>query len=71
MINLIIKWSALVFTVIATLCTSLRIDPLNIYLTGMGCFLYFLWATRIKDLNIALVNLFLMFMCFIGLFFHR
>ena len=51
-----VKWVALLFVVGGALTTSLRIDPLNIYLFNMGALLYIVWATRAKDWNIATVN---------------
>jgi hypothetical protein len=51
-----IKWTALVFTIIGALCTALSLDPYNIILLNIGSALYLIWALRAKDYNIALVN---------------
>jgi hypothetical protein len=71
MINTIIKWIALVVTIGGALCTSLRVDPLNVYLLNAGAFLYFIWALRQRDFNIALVNFALLLIYVGGLFYHR
>jgi len=54
--NTAIKWIALCVTIAGAICTTLAIDPINIYLGNLGAILYMTWAIRIKDLNIALVN---------------
>lgn len=57
MFNTFIKWTALCVTIAGALCTTLAIDPINIYLGNLGSLLYMTWAVRIRDINIALVNL--------------
>lgn len=56
MLNTILKWSGCGAVVGGALCTSLRIDPLNIYLLNVGALLYLVWALRIRELNLVLVN---------------
>lgn len=68
MLNTILKWTALVATLTGALCTSLRIDPLNIYLMNIGSLLYLTWSWRIKDINLVLVNGGLLTIYFIGVF---
>ena len=50
------------------LCTSLRIDPLNIYLLNLGALLYVLWAIRIREMNLIIVNAVLLAIYIVGLF---
>ena len=54
--NTAIKWIALCVTIAGAICTTLKIDPINIYLGNLGAILYMIWAIRIEDVNIALVN---------------
>jgi len=56
MMNNILKWTALVCTIAGALCTSFRIDPMNIFLCNAGSLLYLLWAIRIRELNLVIVN---------------
>lgn len=51
-----LKWSACVITVVGCLLTSLHLDPLNIILGAIGAFLYMIWAVRIREVNLVLVN---------------
>ena len=55
--------------VLGALCTSLRIDPLNIYLLNAGALLYLIWAIRIRELNLVLVNGVLLAIYLVGLFY--
>lgn len=54
--NTAIKWIALCVTIAGAITTTLKLDPINIYLGNLGAILYMIWAIRIKDVNIALVN---------------
>jgi hypothetical protein len=71
MLNSILKWSGCATVVGGALCTSLRIDPLNIYLLNLGALLYLIWAVRIKELNLVLVNGVLLSIYFVGLFYNK
>ena len=66
-----LAWTATVLTLAGALCTSLRIDPLNVYLLNLGsaCFLW--WACRIRDRAMITVNMGLLGIYMIGLFFSR
>jgi len=55
--------------VLGALCTSLRIDPLNIYFLNAGALLYLIWAVRIRELNLVLVNAVLLAIYVVGLFY--
>jgi len=64
-------WTATVLTLVGALCTSLRIDPANVYLLNLGsaCFLW--WAIRIRDRAMITVNSGLLAIYILGLFFSR
>ena len=62
------KWSGMVAVVAGALCTSLRIDPLNIWLLNMGALLYLIWGYRIREWNLVVVNAVLLAIYAIGLF---
>jgi hypothetical protein len=69
MLNNILKWGGCATVVGGALCTSLRIDPLNIYLLNIGALLYLIWAVRIRELNLVLVNAVLLVIYIVGLFY--
>jgi len=70
-VNWYLKWTALTCTLGGALCTSLRIDPLNVYLLNLGSLLYLIWSVRIKELNLVVVNAGLLAIYIVGLFFSR
>jgi len=67
--NNILKWAGCLAVVAGALCTSLRIDPLNIYLLNLGALFYLIWAVRIRELNLVLVNGVLLAIYAVGLFY--
>ena len=67
-INNILKWAGCATVVAGALCTSLRIDPLNIYLLNVGALAYLLWAIRVRELNLIIVNGVLLAIYILGLF---
>jgi len=68
-LNGVLKWAGCLAVVLGALCTSLRIDPLNIYLLNLGALLYLVWAVRIRELNLVLVNGVLLAIYLVGLFY--
>jgi hypothetical protein len=70
-LNTILKWGGFATVVAGALCTSLRIDPLNIYFLNVGAVLYMLWAYRAKDWNIAICNAVLLALYVVGLFYTK
>ena len=66
--NNALKWLGMIAVVGGALCTSLRIDPLNIWLLNAGAFLYLMWALRIREWNLVIVNVVLLAIYFMGLF---
>jgi hypothetical protein len=51
--------------------TSLRIDPLNVYLLNAGAALFLWWAIRIRDRAMITVNTGLLAIYVLGLFYSR
>jgi hypothetical protein len=68
-LNNVLKWAGCLAVVAGALATSLRIDPLNIYLLNLGALLYLVWAVRIRELNLVLVNGVLLAIYAVGLFY--
>lgn len=66
-----LKWCATWLTLAGALCTSLRIDPVNIYLLNAGATLFTWWAFRIQDRAMITVNVGLLSIYIVGLFFSR
>ena len=69
MLNTILKWTGCATVCAGALCTSLRIDPLNIYFLNAGAALYLLWAIRIGERNLIVVNAVLLTLYLVGLFY--
>ena len=69
MLNNFLKWAGCATVVLGALCTSLRIDPLNIYFLNVGALLYLLWAIRIRERNLIIVNGVLLALYVVGLFY--
>lgn len=67
-IDVYLKWLGTVITLAGALCTSLRIDPLNIYLLNLGSFVFLLWGYTIRDKAMMVVNSGLLSIYLIGLF---
>jgi len=67
MINNYLKWAATAITLAGAVCTSLRVDPLNIYLLNSGSFLFLIWSFRIKDSAMIAVNSGLLLIYLIGI----
>ena len=55
-LNSYLKWLACVVTLAGAILTSLRINPLNIYLLNAGAVLYFVWGYRIREWNLIVIN---------------
>ena len=69
MLNTILKWSGCATVCAGALCTSLRVDPLNIYFLNAGAALYLRWALRIGERNLIVVNAVLLALYLVGLFY--
>jgi hypothetical protein len=56
MINSILKWSATLLTILGALAITYGLDPLNIYLLNLASILWIIWALRIGERSIIVVN---------------
>jgi 4-hydroxybenzoate polyprenyltransferase len=61
-------WAGCFFVCAGALCTSLRIDPLNIYFLNLGAIVYLFWSIRTKTWNQVVVNTVLLAIYIMGLF---
>jgi len=68
-LNFVLKWVACIVTLSGAMCTALRIDPTNIYLLNAGAVLYLIWSIRIREWNLIVVNVVLLLIYCIGLFY--
>ena len=66
-----LAWTATGLTLMGALATSLRIDPLNVYLLNVGSATFLWWAVRIRDRAMITVNAGLLSIYILGLFFSR
>jgi hypothetical protein len=69
MFNNVLKWTACAVTLSGALCTAMRIDPTNIILLNVGAALYLLWAVRIREANLIVINAALLAIYVVGLFY--
>ena len=67
MLDNVLKWTGMALVIAGALCTSFRIDPLNILLLNAGALVYMIWALRIREMNLVIVNAVLLAIYAIGL----
>lgn len=67
MINTVLKWIACAVTLAGALCTSLQIDPLNIWLLNGGAVLYLIWSWRIREWSLVTINFGLLAIYILGI----
>jgi hypothetical protein len=67
MTNTILKWTACVVTLAGAVATSLQMDPVNILLLNAGAVLYLMWAWRIREWNLIVINVALITIYIVGL----
>lgn len=65
-VNSAIKWVATIFTVVGAVAVTLKIDPLNIILFNIGSALWIIWALRIREYSILVVNIAMMLIYALG-----
>jgi apolipoprotein N-acyltransferase len=63
-------WAGCVLVVLGALATSLKIDPLNIWLLNIGNLAYLVWAIRLREANLIIVNAVLTIIYVIGLLYR-
>lgn len=56
MMNSILKWLATLLTILGALAITHGLDPLNIYLLNVASILWIIWALRIGERSIIVVN---------------
>jgi hypothetical protein len=56
MINSILKWIATAITIAGALTIVYGLDPLNIYLLNAASLVWIVWALRIREWSIVVVN---------------
>jgi hypothetical protein len=66
-----LAWTGTALVLAGAVATSLRIDPLNIYLLNIGSASFLWWAWRIQDRAMIAVNGGLLVIYLVGLFFER
>ena len=71
MLNNVLKWTGMALVIAGALCTSFRIDPLNILLLNAGALVYMIWALRIREMNLVIVNAVLLAIYAVGLMHTR
>ena len=71
MLNGVIKNFGLIVALIGATLTAFQIAPLNIYISNFGALLYALWAWRVRDFNIFLVNIGLLVIYLSGTVYHH
>lgn len=67
MTNTILKWTACAVTLAGAVATSLQMDPVNILLLNTGAVLYLMWAWRIREWNLIVINIALITIYVVGL----
>lgn len=66
-LNDVLKWAGCIAVCMGALFTSLRIDPANIYMLNAGAALYLMWALRLRETNLIVVNAVLLALYVVGL----
>lgn len=56
MFNNILKWTACAVTLSGAVCTAVQLDPANVVLLNIGAALYLMWAIRIREANLIVIN---------------
>lgn len=64
--NSFLKWSATVLTIAGALFTALNIYPLNVWVFNVGSVLWLIFAVRIKENSLIVVNLGLLLIYMFG-----
>jgi len=66
-LNFYIKWTATAVTLAFAVLTSLQITPLNLWVANISSLMWVVWALRIKEWSLVVVNIGLLGVYFIGL----
>lgn len=65
--NSILKWTATAVTLLGAILTSLNIYPLNVIAFNVGSILWLMFAIRIKEKSLVVVNAGLLLVYVFGL----
>ena len=65
--NSIIKWSATAITILGAVFTSMNIYPANVLAFNLGSILWLIFAVRIKEQSLVVVNTGLLLVYVLGL----
>jgi len=68
MLNFALKWVATVVTLAGALLTSLDIHPINLYVLNIGTVIWLVWAIRVKETSLIVVDIGLLAIYVLGLF---
>lgn len=63
-----LRYTATFFVLLGALATTLRIDPLNIWLLNIGTSMFLFYSIKIRNLALVIVNAGLLIIYVIGLF---
>lgn len=67
MINAVLKWTALVATLLGAGFTAFELHYANRELLALGSVLYLIWSLRIREVNLVVVNAGLLTLYAVGL----
>jgi hypothetical protein len=67
MLNNVLKWVACAVTLAGAICTANEMHSVNRELFVAGGLLYLIWAVRIKELNLVVINAALVLIYAVGL----
>jgi hypothetical protein len=65
--NNILKWSATVITILGAILTSMNIYPWNVVAFNLGSVLWLVFAIRVKETSLVVVNSGLLIVYIFGL----
>jgi hypothetical protein len=66
--NFFLKWVATAVTLLFAVLTSLQITPINIWVANVSSVMWLVWAVRIREWSLVVVNFGLLAVYFAGLF---
>lgn len=64
---LLLEWFSVFVTIIGSVLTILKIDPINIYLMNFGSFLWIIWGIVVRRFSIVIVNLVMLIIYMLGI----
>ena len=67
-LNFYLKWSATAVTLLFAVMTSLQITPYNVWVANLSSAMWVVWALRIREWSLVVVNVGLLLVYFAGLF---